>query len=280
MAENYREIEVTCPVCNKSKNIMIPEQIFSQKKFGTIRIQVPQGGVCPDHQFILFIDTKGIIRGYETIDLQLIGVPKGDTEVGRFTLSDFVRIFGLYGVFCLIHAKIFNYPAYVMKNKNIEEISELVNRIGKALLPERYRNTSTITFLDKVDYSKIQLKEKNALLMDSNLNILQIPWKEKLKFEEEIVKNALEIIDEDEQFKLIQLGISTFIGQAEYVKNLLEKVKIIYDEDLIEKINRELLDSKVNLHRVLLIKDFIRQRYSPKLAEKIKNKVEEFLNLI
>ncbi len=280
MAENYKEIEVTCPVCSKSKDIKIPEQIFSQKRFGNIRIQVPQGGVCPEHQFILFIDTKGIIRGYENIDLQLVSAPKGEKESGGFTLRDFVLIFGLYGVFCLIHAKIFNYPAYVIKNKDTEEISELINRIGNALLPGAYKNTSTITFLEKTDYSKIQLKEKNALLMDDNLNILQTPWKVKLKFEEEIVKDALEILDDNEQLKLIQLAISAFIRQAEYAKDLLEKVKIIYNEDLVEKINRELLESKVNLYRVSLIKDFIRQRYSPKLADKIKNKVEEFLNLI
>ena len=280
MAENYKEIEVSCPVCSRSRNIKIPEQIFSQKKFGSIRIQVPQGGVCPEHQFILFIDTKGIIRGYENIDLQLVSTTKREAEAGRFTLSDFLRIFGLYGVFCLIHAKIFNYPAYVIKNKDTEEISELINRIGNDLLPGAYQNTSTITLLDKTDYSKIQLKEKNALLMDDNLNILQTPWNVKLKFEEEIVQDALEILDDNEQLKLIQLAISAFIRQAEYTKNLLEKVKIIYNEDLVEKINRELLESKVNLYRVSLIKDFIRQRYSPKLADKIKNKVEEFLNLI
>ena len=280
MVENYKEIEVICPVCSKSKNIKIPEQIFSQKKFGSIRIQVPQGGVCPEHQFILFIDTNGIIRGYEKIDLQLMAATKREVDAGKFTLSDFIRFFGLYGVFCLIHAKLFNYPAYIIKNRETENISELINRIGNALLPETYKNTSAITFLEKTDYSKIQLKEKKALLMDANLTILQVPWNEKLKFEEQIVKNALEILDEDEQLKLIQLGISAFIREAEYVRTLLEKVKIIYNEDLVEKINRELLESKVNLYRVSLIKDFIRQRYSPKLADKIKNKVEEFLELI
>jgi hypothetical protein len=280
MAEIFKEVEISCPVCNKSKIIKIPEQIFNQKKFGTIRVQVPQGGVCPEHQFIVFIDTKGIVRGYEKIDLQLSSIPSQTQESGRLTLNEFIRLFGLYGVFCLMHAKIFNYPAYVIKNKGIAELSGLINRIANTLLPENYRNTSKITLLDKIDYNEIKLKEKNALLIDDNLHILQTPWDEKLKFEEELVKTALGILDEDEQLKLVQQGIGSFIRQAEYVKSLLEKIKSIDSEDLIEKMSRELLDSKVNNYRVALIKDFISQRYSPKLAQKIKDKVEEFLKFI
>jgi len=280
MTEIFKEIEISCPVCNKSKKINIPEQIFNQKKFGIIRVQVPQGGVCQEHQFIVFIDTKGIIRGYEKIDLQLMSTSTQAQEKGKFTLNNFVHLFGLYGVFCLIHAKIFNYPAFIIKNEEIAQLSGLVNRIGNAILPENYRNSSTITFLDKIEYSEINLKEKNALLIDDKLHILQIPWDEKLKFEEELIKPALEILNENEQLKLVQHGIMTFIRQAEYVKSLLEKVKFIDSEDLIEKISRELLESKVNNYLVALIKDFISQRYSTKLAEKIKNKVEEFLKFI
>lgn len=280
MANEFKEIEVACPVCSASKMIRIPEQIFNQKKFGTIRVQVPQGGVCADHQFIVFIDTKGKIIAYEKIDLQLKSSPSQAQETGKFALSEFVRLFGLYGVFCLIHAKIFKYPAYVIKNQETENVSGLINRIGNLLLPESYQNTSDITFLDETDYSKIQLKEKNALLMDGNLHILQIPWDEKLKFEEEMVKNALDILDENEQLKIVRQGILTFVRQAEYVKELLEKVKSIDSEELTEKISRELVDSKVNAYRIALIKNFIRQRYSPKLADKIKNKVEEFLKFI
>ncbi len=280
MTELFREIEITCPVCKKVKSIRIPEQIITQKKFGVIRIQVPQGGVCPDHQFIVFVDTKGIIRGYEKIDLSLKLAPEGRSLPGRFTLSDFVAIFGLYGVFCLIHAKLFNYPAYIIKNKEIEDVAELVNRIGDAMLPKKFQDTSKVHFLDKTDYDKIIMNEKNAFLMDANQNILQVPWDEKLKFEEEMVQNALRIFDEEEQLKLIQQIILNFIKQAEFVKDMLEKTKQIYEDELAKKVSRELLDNKVTLYRIALIKDFIRQRFSSTLAAKIKNKVAEFLNLL
>ena len=57
-----KKVELTCPACQTFKTIDIPDAIFDQKKFGTIKIQVPPGAVCPEHQFIAFVDTKGIVR--------------------------------------------------------------------------------------------------------------------------------------------------------------------------------------------------------------------------
>jgi len=277
---SYKEIEVTCPICSLVKVIKVPMRIFSQKKFGTIKIQVPQGGVCKEHQFIVFVDTKGIIRGYDQIDLLMKRVAEGEEKTRRFSIKHFVDIYGLYGLFCLIHAKIFNYPAYIIRDKESEDFSDVINKIGDTLLPEAYQGTSNVSFFEEIDYNKIKLNDKNAFLMDTHQHILQTPWEEKLKFEEEMIKKALDIFDEDEQVNLIQQSISKLVREAEYVKRVLENVKEIYDEDLVDRIARELMIPKPNYYRISLIKDFIKQRYSPKLAAKIKSKVEEFLNLL
>ncbi|MFX0147850.1 MAG: hypothetical protein ACFE8E_08865 [Candidatus Hodarchaeota archaeon] len=279
MGETFREIQVTCPDCSIVKNVMIPEKLFIQKKFGIIKIQIPQGGVCREHQFVTFIDVKGVIRGYDRIDL-LMKTTIEDQEVKRFSLKHFIDIFGLYGVFCLIHAKIFNYPTYIIKDKSFEDISNVINRIGNNLLPEEYQGTVSIEFLDETDYTKIKLKEKNAFVIDSHRRILQTPWQEKVKFEEEIIKKALDILDEDEQMLLIQQNILKFIREAKYVVRVLEREKEIFEKDLMEQISRELMIPKPNRYRMSLIKEFINQRYSSKLTEKIKTKVEEFLELL
>ncbi|MFX1493205.1 MAG: hypothetical protein ACFFBZ_02880, partial [Promethearchaeota archaeon] len=156
----------------------------------------------------------------------------------------------------------------------------VINKIGDRLLPEAYQGTSNVSFLDETDYNKIKLNEKNAFLMDTHQHILQTPWEEKLKFEEEIIRKALDILDEEEQVILIQQNISKLVIEAEYVKTVLEKVKEIYEEDLINQIARELMLPKPSYYRIKLIKDFIKQRYSPKLAVKIKSKVDEFLSLL
>ncbi|MFX1267883.1 MAG: hypothetical protein ACFFAK_07965, partial [Promethearchaeota archaeon] len=241
---------------------------------------VPQGGVCKEHQFIVFVDTKGIIRGYDQIDLLMKRVAQGEEETRRFSIKHFIDIYGLYGLFCLIHAKIFNYPAYIIRDKESEDFSYVINKIGERLLPETYRGTSNVSFLNETDYNKIKLNDKNAFVMDTHQHILQTPWEEKLKFEEEMIKKALDILDEEEQVNLIQQSISKLVREAEYVKSVLEKVKKIYEEDLVDQIARELMIPKPNYYRISLIKDFIKQRYSPKLAVKIKSKVEEFLNLL
>ena len=184
MQTNYRQITVTCPICGTEKDLNIPEAVFSQKKFGTIKIQVPQMAVCPDHQFIVFVDSKGTIRGYEKIDLQM-AMPSEETEKekrGIITLRKLIQMYGLYGVFSLIHAKIFNYPTYVMINSESENIEDLMNIIGDSILPEQYRGTAKLDFILENNYDKVKLKEKNELVIYDHKHILITPWEEQLKF--------------------------------------------------------------------------------------------------
>jgi hypothetical protein len=168
----------------------------------------------------------------------------------------------------------------VIKDQNAEDYSEIINNIGESLLPEQYQGTSSVTFLPDIDYDKIKLKEKKALLMDQHQHILQTPWDIKLTFEEEIIKKALNISNEEEQILLLQDQIATFIREVEFSIKVLENTKEIYDEDLIEKMAKELMIPKVNHYRIRLIKEFIERRISPAIAKKIKNKVEEFLGFL
>ncbi len=276
------QIKVTCPICGIEKDLNIPDVVFAQKKFGTIKIQVPQNAVCSEHQFIVFVDSKGIIRGYEKIDLQM-AIPTEETELekkGILTLRKLIQMYGLYGLFSLIHAKIFNYPVYIMINNESEDITDRLNKIGNSILPNQYKGAAGVNFILEQDYDKVKLKEKNALVLDSHKNILNTPWDEKLKFEEDTIQKAVEIIDEEEQLLLMQQGIAKLINEAEYTKNLLENIREIYEDDLMERIAKEMMIPKITHYRLSLIKNFIKQRYSPNLASKIKNKVEEFLDLL
>ena len=278
----YKELDVICPVCNTEKSINVPEAIFGQKKFGTFKIQVPTGAVC-EHTFIVFVDTKGIIRGYEKIDIMMAKPQEGGepAEEEGFTVKKFIDLFGLYGLFSLIHARIFDYPAYILKsNGGGKDLSDLINKIGERMLPDKYRGESGIKYLEKTNYDKIKVKEKDALILDDQNNILQTPWEEKLKFEESVIKKALEIFDENEQMIILEQDIAKLIKEAEQAAEILKNVKEIYEEDLIEELSKKMMIPKMNHYRLDLIKEFIKRRISAKLAKRIKNKVEEFLNLI
>lgn len=282
MAQPFKQIEVTCPNCGEIKVIRIPEAIFIQKKFGTIKIQIPINAVCPRHQFIVFVDTKGIIKGYEKIDIQMVSLShETESEVTRsINLRNLIRIFGVYGIFSLIHAKIFNYPSYILKEDAFEYSEDLLNAIGDNILPETYRGNKTIFLLEESDITKIKVKDKNALIMDTHQHIFQTPWTTKLKFEEEIIKRAIEIIDDEEQLKLLQQDIIKFIKEVNYAISILEVVDEIYDIDLITKVSKALSIKKISIYRLNLIKEFITQNVSRKLASKIKNRVGEFLSVI
>lgn len=282
MAQSFKQIEVTCPNCGEIKVIRIPEAIFIQKKFGTIKIQIPINAVCPRHQFIVFVDIKGIIRGYEKIDVQIVSLShETESEVTRsINLRSLIRIFGVYGIFSLIHAKIFNYPSYILKEDAFEYSEDLLNAIGDNILPETYRGNKTIFLLEESDITKIKVKDKNALIMDTHQHIFQTPWTTKLKFEEEIIKRAIEIIDDEEQLKLLQQDIIKFIKEVNYAISILEVVDEIYDIDLITKVSKALSIKKISNYRLNLIKEFITQNVSRKLASKIKNRVGEFLSVI
>jgi len=281
-AETYRVLQVECPKCSKVKSINIPESIFAQKKFGVIKIQIPINAVCPDHQFIVFVDTKGNIKGYENIDIIMGKVsPELEREMaGRLNLRNLIQLFGVYGIFSLIHAKVFNYPSYVIKDDEFEYSENLLNSLGDNLLPELYKGKKTIHIIDVPDISKIKIKDKNALIMDVSYHIYQTPWITKLKFEEEIIKRALEIIDEEEQLKLLQHDISNFVSEVHYTVSILQDFDEIYDDELIEKVSRALNVKKISSYRFNLTKEFIRRNISKKIIEKVKNRVGEFLSVL
>lgn len=282
MERPKRKIELTCPVCQAKSTIEIPEQVFAQKQFGSIKIQVPPGAVCPEHQFIVFLDPKGLVRGYERIDI-LMGAPiqteeEGKEFLGKVNLNQLIHMFGLYGVFSLMHAKFFGYESYVIKENASEEFSSRINEFLRKVTQNQYSNEKVIHFIADTAYDRIKIDRKNSLLIDAHNNIMQTPWDEKLNFEESYVKKALEIINPEEQIILIQQDINNFIKEVNHTIRILEDVKEIYDTDLIDQLSKDLKISKISKYRINLIRNFISRNVSEKLAKKIQNKVQEFLS--
>lgn len=71
MESEFTSLRVECPNCGETKLIKIPLSVYSNKRFGLVKIKVPQGAVCQNHQFIVITDTKQNIIGYETIDISI-----------------------------------------------------------------------------------------------------------------------------------------------------------------------------------------------------------------
>ena len=282
MSSNLKGFRVACPKCGTEKQINVPESLFYQKKFGTVKIKVPQGAVCKDHNFIVFISTKGQIVGYDVIDTSVSSDQDANTskEIIDLTLDELIDAFGFNCVAGLIHAKLFDYSSFVVRSEafkiNIEQLDEMFDR----LIPLQYRNNNAIKDVEfdtyvftNQDYFYTAFKNNNtdAFLINNHKHIIHKPWETACEFEKSILENALGRNDESEQLKYLAQYIIQFIKDVEFTKTLLENSKSISEKNLMKQLKEKLIVSTINKKRILVIKEFIKQRFSSELSAKIKN---------
>jgi len=276
-----KRFDVSCPKCGSGNEISIPDSLFVQKKFGTVKIKVPQGAVCKDHNFIVFISTKGQIIGYDIIDAS-VSLDQKEERPGDLidlTLDELINVFGFNCVAGFIHAKLFDYPSSIIRNEEFALDIEQLNELFERLIPPKYRNSNAIRD-DEFDsyvfpnpyyyYSTIKRENTDAFLINNRKLVIQVPWQIHIDFERSILSNALSKKDKSEQLKYLAQYINQFISDVEFVQNLLENVKSIREKELIKKIKDKLIVSTINKNRILVIKEFINRRISKEVGSKIK----------
>jgi len=282
MSSNLKRFDVSCPRCGVGKEISIPESLFFDKKFGTVKIKVPKGVVCKEHDFIVFISTKGNVIGYDIIDasVSLDQKDKLPIDLISLTLDELIDTFGFNCVAGFIHAKLFDYDSRIIRNEessfNIEQLNELFDR----LIPVEYRNSNVIIdeefdsyVFPNPNYFYTMAKQEytNAFLINNRKLIIQVPWQSQIDFEKSILSNALGKSDKKEQLKYLALYINQFISDVEFTISLLENAKGISEKELTKKLKEKLIVSTINRNRIVLIKEFISRRISKDLSKKIKN---------
>lgn len=282
MSSNLKGFNVACPKCGEEKQINVPESLFYQKKFGTIKIKVPQGAVCKNHNFIVFISTKGQIVGYDVIDTSISSDQHGNLskEIIDLTLDELIDAFGFNCVAGLIHAKLFHYPSFVVRSEefhiDIEQLDEMFDR----LIPLQYRNDNPIkdvefdTYVftnENYFYTAFKNNNEGAFLINNRKHIIHKPWENACEFEKSILDNALGRNNKGEQLKYLAQYITQFLKDVEFTKSLLENSDTISEKDLIKQLKQKLIVSTINKKRVSIIKEFIKQRYPKELSDKIRN---------
>ncbi|MFX1356501.1 MAG: hypothetical protein ACFFA8_04380 [Promethearchaeota archaeon] len=282
MESEFKPLRVECPNCGGSKLLKIPLSIYSEKKFGLVKIKVPQGAVCQNHQFIVITDTKQNVIGYETIDMSISKLseePKEATSNG-ITLKYLVDLFGFNCVAGFLHAKLFNYPSYIITSKQFTVDLSILDKIFDKLIPEQYRDTPSIQFL-KYDrdiypnpgyyYFLISNKMKNDFLVNLKKHIVNMPWDTNVNYESLIINKSLEI-DEHDGYKIVESYFNQFVKDVELIKETLENYKHISEKNLIKEVNQKSTLSTINKDRIRLIKEFFERRNYSDLANRIKIK--------
>jgi len=287
-ASQYKSIEVVCPLCGSTKAVPIPMTLFSEKKFGHIKIQVPKGVACKEHMFIVFLDVQARIIGYETVDVQISSLAKFETQEDdsiehskTISLKEFVEIMGFQCFAGLIHAKLFNYPLYIIVKEDFRVNLNVINEALEDLMPEMYKNTRSLKIITyPVDvypvatyfYALVKNKEKEAYLMNPRKQIVQEPWKTGLELEKTIISSAISKEERNEQLKYVAFYISKFLEDVDKTVIILDTVKKISIKDLVKKLKEKAITSTITKNYVISIKEFINRRISPEIAKKILDK--------
>ncbi len=286
--DQYTLIKFACPKCGLEKGVPVPLSLFTQKKFGHVKIQVPKGAVCEDHDFIAFLDLEERIIGYESVDISLSSLAKfetqedGSTRDGRqITIKEIVEILGFRCFSGLLHAKLFNYPFFIIMPEEENTINmHILDNILVEAMPDIYKNTRNLEVLTYPGdiypvatyfYALVKHRNRNALLINTYKNLVQKPWNTDLQLERAIINSAISKEETNEQVKFLSFYFSKFLEDVDKTIIILNSVKKISKKDLVKKLQKIAITSTITKTYLSIIKEFIHKRMDPVLAKKIQD---------
>ncbi len=153
-----RNVEIKCPTqdCGAVKTIQIPDYLFEKKQVGLLKIQIHQG-VCCDHQFIIFLDRKGEVKGYEHIDVQIdLSELSGQTVGQKLYIRDLLKMYSDFAVSNMLHAITLNYPILILRAAGEKNRANNINKLFNDYLPENYKNYGIVISIERKGISKSQ----------------------------------------------------------------------------------------------------------------------------
>jgi hypothetical protein len=287
LSESYRSIKPACPKCGIVKLLKIPISVFEQKSYGFVKIQVPKGAVCQDHQFIVISDSQARIIGYESIDKAISleeeireeKLIKEKVKDFKFSLKYLINKFGFNSIAGFIHAKLFKYETFIVRGEDEAEVNANdLNEYFDKMIPEPYKNSVKIDIItyDRDIYSPgyyyvlIANKIPKAFLLNPLRFVIQMPWSTNIEYESNIINYALQKEDLNEQYKVLADSIQRFILDSEVTEQKLKEVNKISEKNLIKILDKELTLSTINKGRMSIIKEFLVRRKSSDILSKVK----------
>jgi hypothetical protein len=260
------QVPVECPLeeCRTKKDIQIPAYLFDNKRVGLIKVQVHHG-VCCEHQFVVFLDKKGIVKGYEKIDVEIdLSQIQGRTLGPKVFLKDLLQQYKDVAAANMLHAIITNYPVIIL-TRGID-VSKAMNKLFNDFLPEKYQIPFIVTSIPEIDFKKAQIE--NALVINPDGLIANIPWTDiAMTFEASLIKQALEILDDESQAVIIQTEIETLIKKAEYIYQIINKEKQIYEDDLMDLVKKQFNLPSMNNYEIILLKQVVNRKLKGDVAK-------------
>ena len=277
-SSSLKSIDITCPVCEISKEVNIPVDLFKNISTKTIEFKVPNNFICDKHEITVILDKKLNIQQYETNDI-ILSEPEIDIKEG-ISFLDLLKEYGINTVFNLFQAKLLDVQIYLISLLGEEDLESAMNAFFSEVLPQEYRDTKKIQVIDETDVNlKNIIKNKDALIIDAYYkNTINIPWNKSLGFDKYVIKGIMKKETSSEQSKALKDLLLRFISLVGIVKDRLESADEVFIDELIIELKQENIDISKNL--MYMIRAFIHHRISSELAAKLKDKVEGFLSTL
>ena len=190
------------------------------------------------------------------------------------TLSKLIEKVSLKNMHYILHALIFNYPIYVVKSDSLESTKQIKQILDQVVADKLRTTLPPIEVIEEPMIQDIILNEKDSLLIGGQNEILQVPWKEKLKYEEGILQKARDIFNEAEQLLILQQEIAKLARDSELARGILEYYDEISRDDFTIELTKKMRITKIDKGYINMIKLFVEKRFSKDLVDKIKKKIK------
>ncbi|MHA1110507.1 MAG: hypothetical protein ACTSRE_05355 [Promethearchaeota archaeon] len=277
-------LHVKCPICGMEKDINVPGYVFESKQFGALKIQIPKGSVCTEHQFLIYVDTKGNIRSYETSDFQLPTAIKHEEKEALLKISDFVGMVGEFATLNVIHALLLDIPIYLVQTKFNPEMEakmeKTINNTLRALLPGFFKNHHDLRIIDRKELYAFRQTDL-LLAIDQFGHILICPWEiNKFEIEQELLEKVLKLDDFQQQKIIFQQLLTNFFRKLNFVGDKLLKNDVVAIDELKSEFKKMFMQKKVSNYEINLIKAVLTHRFkkdTSKIQQKAFSKLKESL---
>ncbi|MHA1674526.1 MAG: hypothetical protein ACTSYI_12980 [Promethearchaeota archaeon] len=245
-----KHVNIVCPSCNLDKDINVPQELFETKKLGLIKVQVEKG-ICCDHQFIAFFTQNGSNAGYEKLDFA-INLEKTAATVEKVHFRDLLKLYGDYAVQNVLHSVIIDMPITLLHTKyEPKNLAPLYNRFFAQFFPQKYQNPMLFTWYYDLEYKKKPTYDTFVITTEGYIK--NTPWRYvEMAFEKNLIKKAMDIIDDDSQNLLVQQEFQNLFDRCEALLELVKGWKKITDEAALVEIQKYYPDVDFDLFDLLL----------------------------
>ncbi|MFX0103057.1 MAG: hypothetical protein ACFFCS_26055 [Candidatus Hodarchaeota archaeon] len=282
MAEDTERVEIRCPGCDKRSIIEIPKFLVKESQEGVLKVQIPQGVCCEKHSFLVYIDKKFKVRGYQSVDIEFIldqQVVKDEyqTEKDAFCLNDLIEIIGADIMGLVLRTILVKKPILFLDE------FDLNNRLGQVLAFMKDMESEDLVLTAR-KIKRDELKEKNIrkanplVVVPFYKAIMWSPFIDNVNtsFEKRLLEETLAIPDRNGEIIFLRRELVKISEIIEKFTKYLNNIDQIYDEDIPELI-AEKFNYTLNAKQANVLKEVIDFTKSAKLVQKIRSKLVDVL---